>query len=77
MSKSMIAGTVLGIGIATAGGAISGYKMLKEPDHAEVIKTVARLFIGAQEPHDRIVQARLGDVEDWNRNALPRARPAV
>lgn len=41
MNKSMIVGTVLGVGVATAGGAISGYQLLKGPDHAEVVKSVA------------------------------------
>lgn len=39
MNKSMIVGTVLGIGIATAGGAIASYQLLKEPAYAEVVNT--------------------------------------
>src|SRR5262245_25607419 len=41
MNKSMIVGTVLGVGIATAGGAIASYQLLKEPTHADVLRTVA------------------------------------
>lgn len=41
MNKSMIIGVVLGVGVATAGGAIAGYNFLKAPDHAEVINSVA------------------------------------
>jgi uncharacterized protein YcfJ len=37
MNKSMVIGIVLGAGVATAGGAIAGYKIFKEPDHAEVL----------------------------------------
>lgn len=40
MNKSMIIGTVLGVGIATAGGAIAGYQFLKEPSYAEVLSAV-------------------------------------
>lgn len=37
MNRSMIIGIVLGVGVATAGGAIAGYKIFKEPDHADVL----------------------------------------
>ncbi|RZL06015.1 MAG: glycine zipper 2TM domain-containing protein [Pedobacter sp.] len=37
MNRSMIIGVVLGVGVATAGGAIAGYKIFKEPDHADVL----------------------------------------
>lgn len=39
MNKSMLVGTLLGVGIATAGGAIAGFQLLKEPSYAEVVKT--------------------------------------
>lgn len=71
MNKSMIIGTVLGIGIATAGGAIAGYQMLKEPDHAEVLNTVAvtkTVKIPRQECHDETV-VRQKPVKDQNRLA--------
>jgi len=37
MNRSMIIGIVLGVGVATAGGAIAGYKIFKDPDHADVL----------------------------------------
>lgn len=40
MNKSMIIGTVLGVGVATAGGALGSYHFLKEPDHAEVVQSL-------------------------------------
>ena len=38
MNRSMVIGVVLGVGVATAGGAIAGYKIFKEPDSADVLK---------------------------------------
>jgi uncharacterized protein YcfJ len=40
MNKSMIIGTLLGVGVATAGGAIASYQFLKEPSYAEVLSSV-------------------------------------
>ncbi|AQT61610.1 hypothetical protein CBP51_13145 [Cellvibrio mixtus] len=40
MNKSMIIGTLLGVGIATTGGAIASYQWLKEPAYAEVLSAV-------------------------------------
>lgn len=37
MNKSMLTGTVLGIAVATAAGAIGGYRMLSGPRYAEVV----------------------------------------
>lgn len=71
MSKSMIAGTILGVGIATAGGAISGYQLLKEPDHADVLNAVAvtkTVKIPHQECLDETV-VRQRPVQDQNRIA--------
>ena len=71
MNKSMIIGTVLGMGIATAGGAIAGYQFLKDPDHAEVIKTVAitkQIKIPHQECQDKTV-VHQREVKDTNRVA--------
>ena len=71
MSKSMIVGTVLGIGIATAGGAIGGYQLLKKPDHAEVLKTTAvtqTIKVPHNECHDETV-VRQKPVQDQNRVA--------
>lgn len=67
----MIIGTVLGMGIATAGGAIAGYQFLKDPDHAEVIKTLAitkQIKIPHQECHDKTV-VHQREVKDTNRVA--------
>lgn len=71
MNKSMIVGTVLGVGIATAGGAISGYQLLKEPDHADVVKTVAvtkTVEIPREECRD-VTVTRQRAVQDQNRIA--------
>lgn len=40
MNKSMIIGTLLGVGVATTGGAIASYQFLKEPSYAEVLSSV-------------------------------------
>ncbi len=69
MNKSMIIGTILGVGIATAGGAIAGYKFLKAPDHAEVIKAVAitkKVKIPHEECHEETVTHQK-EVKDENR----------
>lgn len=71
MNKSMIIGTVLGIGIATTGGAIASYKILKEPDHADVIKSVAltkEVKIPHEECEDKTVTHQR-PVQDKNRVA--------
>ncbi len=39
MDKSLLIGTALGVAIATAGGAIAGYKMMDKPKYAEVLDT--------------------------------------
>ena len=38
---------------------------------------VPGLLVGAEEPHERIVQARLRDVDEGHGNALPRARAPI
>lgn len=71
MNKSMMIGTILGIGVATAGGAIGSYQYLKEPDHATVVKTVAvtkNIKIPHEECHDKTV-VRQKPVKDTNRIA--------
>jgi uncharacterized protein YcfJ len=71
MNKSMIIGTLLGIGVATTGGAIAGYQFTKEPDHAEVIKTLAvtkNVKIPHEECSDRTV-VHQKPVKDTNRIA--------
>ena len=40
MNKLMMIGAVISTGVATTGGAISGYKFLMEPTYAEVINSV-------------------------------------
>lgn len=69
MNKSMIIGTVLGIGIATTGGAIASYQLLKEPAYADVIKTeplTKTVQIPREECHDETV-VHQQPVKDKNR----------
>lgn len=40
MNKSMIIGTILGMGVATTGGAIASYQLLKEPAYADVVNVL-------------------------------------
>lgn len=71
MNKSMIIGTVLGIGIATTGGAIASYQILKEPNYAEVVKTTPitkETKIPHKECRDETV-VRQKPVQDTNRVA--------
>jgi len=37
MNKSLLTGLIAGAVVATAGGAIAGYKVLSEPKYAEVV----------------------------------------
>ncbi len=69
MNKSMLIGTVLGMGIATAGGAIGSYQLLKEPDYAEVLSSTPitkQTKIPQQECRDETV-VRKKPVKDENR----------
>lgn len=71
MNKSMIVGTVLGIGVATAGGSIASYQLLKEPGYAEVVKAEAlkkQIQIPREECHDETV-VRQKPVKDEHRIA--------
>jgi uncharacterized protein YcfJ len=71
MNKSMLIGTVLGMGIATAGGAIGGYQLLKEPDYADVVRStpiVKQTKIPQQECRDETV-VKQKPVKDQNRIA--------
>ena len=71
MNKSMIIGTILGVGVATAGGAIGSYHFLKEPNSAQVVKSVAitkQTKIPHQECHDKTVVHQRA-VKDENRVA--------
>jgi len=71
MNKSMIIGTVLGIGIATTGGAIASYQFLKEPDYAEVVSAfplTKQVKIPHKECRDETV-VHQKQVKDTNRVA--------
>lgn len=71
MNKSMLIGTVLGVGVATAGGAIGSYQMLTAPDYAEVISStpiVKKTKIPHEECHDETV-VHQKPVQDQNRIA--------
>jgi uncharacterized protein YcfJ len=37
MNKSLLTGVVLGVAVATAGGVFAGYKIMSEPDFAQVL----------------------------------------
>jgi len=71
MNKSMVMGIVLGAGVATAGGAIAGYQLLKEPTHADVLQAVAitkKVKIPHEDCHEEsVVHQR--PVKDENRVA--------
>ncbi|WP_449245248.1 glycine zipper 2TM domain-containing protein [Cellvibrio fontiphilus] len=71
MNKSMIMGTLLGVGIATTGGAIASYQFLKEPSYAEVISSVPvtkTTKIPREECHNETV-VHQKPVKDTNRIA--------
>ena len=71
MNRSMIIGTILGAGLATAGGAIGGYQLLKNADYAEVISStpiIKTTKIPHQECHDETV-VHQKPVQDKNRIA--------
>ncbi|MFC3115757.1 glycine zipper 2TM domain-containing protein [Cellvibrio fontiphilus] len=67
----MIMGTLLGVGIATTGGAIASYQFLKEPSYAEVISSVPvtkTTKIPREECHNETV-VHQKPVKDTNRIA--------
>lgn len=71
MNKSMIIGTLLGVGVATMGGAIAGYQYIKEPDHATVLNTIA-VTKEIKIPHEECVEQTVvhqKPVKDTNRIA--------
>jgi uncharacterized protein YcfJ len=71
MNKSMVIGTILGAGIATAGGAIGSYQLLKAPDYAEVMSStpiIKHTKIPREECHDETVVHQKA-VKDENRIA--------
>jgi uncharacterized protein YcfJ len=58
MNKSLITGLVVGVVVATAGGAVAGYKILREPQFAQVVdvKPVTKnVRTPRQECHDEQV----------------------
>ncbi len=71
MNKSMIIGIVLGAGVATAGGAIAGYKLFAEPTHADVLSAqpiVKKTKIPRKECREETVTHQR-EVKDDNRIA--------
>ncbi len=71
MNKSMMVGVLLGVGVATIGGAVAGYQHFKQPDHAEVLKAVAitkKVKVPHEECHDKTV-VHQKEVKDQNRIA--------
>jgi uncharacterized protein YcfJ len=71
VDKSLVAGIAIGVAVATAGGAVAGYKMMDRPQYAEVldvkpIKDTIRT--PRQECHDEVVTHRK-PVKDQNRIA--------
>ena len=58
MDKSMLIGVALGAAVATAGGAVAGYKLLDKPQYAEVISSkpiTQTIRTPRQECHDEEV----------------------
>jgi uncharacterized protein YcfJ len=58
MNKSILMGTVLGAGLATAIGGVAGYRMLSEPEFATVVAVTPvteRVETPRQECHDQVV----------------------
>ena len=58
MNKSMLIGTVFGVGIATAFGGIAGYRMLTGPEYAKVVSVIPlteSISTPREECHDQAV----------------------
>ena len=58
MNKSMLVGTVFGVGIATALGGMAGYRMLSGPEYAEVVSVTTvteKVETPRDECHDEVV----------------------
>ncbi|MDB6062148.1 MAG: hypothetical protein JWM78_2251 [Verrucomicrobiaceae bacterium] len=71
MNKSMLTGTVLGVVLATTGGAIAGYKLMDHQQYADVlsVKPVKETIrIPRQECHDEQI-THTKPVKDENRVA--------
>lgn len=71
MNKSMLTGTILGVVIATAGGAVAGYKYLDHAQYAEVLSVEPikkTIRVPREECHDEQV-THTKPVKDENRIA--------
>jgi uncharacterized protein YcfJ len=71
VNKSMLVGTVLGVVIATAGGAVAGYKMLDKAQYAEVLNVEPikkTIHVPREECGDEVV-THTKPVKDENRIA--------
>ena len=58
MDKSMLVGTVFGVGIATALGGVAGYRMLSGPEYARVVSVepvTEKVETPREECHDQVV----------------------
>jgi len=58
MNKSMLIGTVFGVGIATAIGGIAGYRVMSGPKYAQVVSVTAvteTVNTPREECHDKVV----------------------
>lgn len=58
MNKSMLVGTVFGVGIATALGGVAGYRMLSGPEYARVVAVepvTEKVETPREECHDKVV----------------------
>jgi uncharacterized protein YcfJ len=61
MNKSMLVGTVLGAGLATAIGGVAGYRMLSGPEYAQVVAVTPvkeTVKTPREECHDKVVTHR-------------------
>lgn len=71
MNKSMIAGTVLGVVVATAGVAFAGYKMTAHDEYAQVVD-VSPVSKTTQIPHEKCVDEQVThtkEIQDEHRIA--------
>ncbi len=71
MNRSMVIGTILGVGVATAGGAIGSYQLLEEPGYANVISNTP-ITKQTKIPHEECRDERVvhqKPVQDQNRIA--------
>lgn len=71
MNKSMLTGAVLGIAVATAAGSLAGYRMLSEPDFADVLSVVpvTEKVKTPRENCENVIVTRQKPVQDEHRIA--------